>query len=217
MKTIDFIDNSKTQTPETQSFITPEMALKLLQKGNERFLNNQLLARQFDTQVAETATGQYPFAIVLSCIDSRVPTEIIFDQGIGDIFNACVAGNIVNSDILGSMEYACKFAGVKLVVVLGHTSCGAVKGACDSVKDGNLTGLLKKLEPAMQSVKTAPSEERNSGNIDFVNRVASRNTELTVENIHTNSPVLHELFEEGKIDIVSAMYDVATGRVEFLK
>ena len=217
MKTVDFIDNSKTQTPETQSFITPEMALTLLQKGNERFLKNELLERKFDTQVAETASGQYPFAVVLSCIDSRVPTEIIFDQGIGDIFNAGVAGNIVNGDILGSMEFACKFAGVKLVVVLGHTACGAVKGACDSVEAGNLTGLLKKIEPAMHSIKTEPNEERNSGNADFVNRVAARNAELTVENIHTNSPILHELFEEGKIDIVSAMYDVASGKVTFLK
>jgi len=217
MKKIDFIDNSKTQTPETQTKITPKVAVEMLQRGNERFLKNRLLERKLERQVAETAKGQYPFAIILSCIDSRVPTEIIFDQGIGDIFNVRVAGNFVNEDILGSMEFACKLAGVKLVVVMGHTSCGAVQGACEAVQLGNLTQLLEKLMPAVKATKTAPNEDRSSNNSDFVNRVALKNVELTIEDICAKSPVLYELNNQGKIDIVSAMYDVESGRVEFLK
>lgn len=217
MKKTDIIDNSKTQTPDTQSIITPKAALEILQKGNERFLQNKQLVRMYDQQVTETATGQYPFAVVLSCIDSRVPTEIVFDQGIGDIFNASVAGNFVNEDILGSMEFATKFAGVKLVVVMGHTSCGAVKGACDSVQAGNLTQLLNKIKPAVDATKTASNEDRSSNNLNFVNRVAVKNVELAIENIRTQSSILNEMYNQGKIDIVSAMYDVTTGKVEFLK
>ena len=217
MKKIEFIDNSKTQTPDTQSIITPKAAVDMLQKGNERFLNNKRLDRMFDRQVAETTKGQYPFAVILSCIDSRVPTEIVFDQGIGDIFNACVAGNFVNEDILGSMEFACKLAGAKLVVVLGHTSCGAVKGACDSAELGNLTQLVEKIRPAVDATKTVENEDRTSKNIEFVNRVAVKNVELTIEDIHTKSPVLDEMYNQGQIDIVPAMYDVASGKVEFLK
>jgi len=217
MNKIDIIDNSKTQTPDTQSIITPKIALELLQKGNERFLQNNLLVRSFDQQIAETSEGQHPFAVVLSCIDSRVATEIVFDQGIGDIFNVCVAGNFVNEDILGSMEFACKFAGVKLVVVMGHTACGAVKGACDSVKAGNLTQLLNKIIPAVEATKTDSTGDRSSKNLNFVNRVAEKNVELTIENIHTQSPILSEMYNQGKIDIVPAMYDVTTGKVEFLK
>lgn len=210
------VDNSKTQSPDTQSLITPDAAVDMLKKGNIRFLLNNQLERKYDQQIAETATGQYPFAVVLSCIDSRVPTEIVFDQGIGDIFNVCVAGNFVNEDILGSIEYACKFAGVKLVVVMGHTSCGAVKGACDSVQAGNLTQLLDKIMPAVDATETAANEDRNSKNLSFVNRVATKNVELTIENIHTQSHILSEMYKEGKIDIVSAMYDVASGKVDFL-
>lgn len=217
MKKTDIIDNSKTQTPDTQSIITPKAALEMLQKGNERFLQNKQLVRMYDQQVTETATGQYPFAVVLSCIDSRVPTEIVFDQGIGDIFNASVAGNFVNEDILGSMEFATKFAGVKLVVVMGHTSCGAVKGACDSVQAGNLTQLLNKIKPAVDATKTASNEDRSSNNLNFVNRVAVKNVELAIENIRTQSSILNEMYNQGKIDIVSAMYDVTTGKVEFFK
>ena len=217
MKKTDIIDNSKTQTPDTQSIITPKAALEILQKGNERFLQNKQLVRMYDQQVTETATGQYPFAVVLSCIDSRVPTEIVFDQGIGDIFNASVAGNFVNEDILGSMEFATKFAGVKLVVVMGHTSCGAVKGACDSVQAGNLTQLLNKIKPAVDATKTASNEDWSSNNLNFVNRVAVKNVELAIENIRTQSSILNEMYNQGKIDIVSAMYDVTTGKVEFFK
>lgn len=217
MKKIDIINNSQVQTKETQALVTPKMAVEMLQNGNERFLQRKPLDRNFEEQVAETAKGQYPFAVVLSCIDSRVPTEIIFDQGIGDIFNAGIAGNFVNGDILGSMEFACKLAGVKLVVVMGHTSCGAVKGACDSAELGNLTQMLEKIKPAVDSTVTAKNEDRSSKNLDFVNRVAQKNVELTIEDIHSKSPVLQEMYNQGQIDIVSAMYDVTSGKVEFLK
>ncbi len=192
------------------------MAIEMLRKGNERFLHNKLLTRKHDQQIAATAGGQHPFAIILSCIDSRIPTETIFDQGIGDIFNARIAGNFVNEDILGSMEFACRLAGVKLIVVMGHTSCGAVKGACDDAKLGNLTQLLDKIMPAVNSTKTASGEERNSNNSDFVNRVAERNVEMTTEDIVTKSPVLRDLYNQNEIDIVPAMYDVTTGKVYFL-
>lgn len=215
MVNTDHLDNSKTQTSDTQATITPQMALELLKQGNERFLNHKQLSREYDVQVSQTASGQYPFAVILSCIDSRVATEIVFDQGIGDVFNACIAGNFVNDDILGSMEFACKLAGVKLVLVLGHTACGAVKGACDSAELGNLTQLLHKLLPAVSETTTDPGEDRSSGNIDFVNRVAKKNVELTIENIHAQSPVLHEMSSGGSIAIVPAMYDVQTGKVDF--
>lgn len=211
------INNTEAQTSETQQLINPQMALEMLQNGNNRFVKNKPLPREFNNQITQTANGQFPFAIVLSCVDSRIPTEIVFDQGIGDIFNARVAGNIVSEDILGSMEFACKFAGAKLVVVMGHTSCGAVKGACDGVQAGNLTQLLEKITPAVEGVKTAPHEKRSSENSDFVDRVAVKNVELTVEDIREQSPILSEMLKAGEIDIVKAMYDVATGQVEFLK
>lgn len=211
------IDNAKAQTPDSQAAITSEMALELLKKGNERFLNGQQLERAYDKQIEATTKGQYPFAVVLSCIDSRVPTQIIFDQGIGDLFDACVAGNIVNEDILGSIEYACKFAGVKLIVVMGHTSCGAVKGACDDVNVGNLDPLLSKIKPAINDTETAADEARNSSNIAFVNRVAERNVEVSIENIKSRSAILNEMHEDGSIDIVKAMYDVGSGKVTFWK
>ena len=151
----------------------------------------------------------------MSCINSRVPTEIIFDQGIGDIFNARIAGNFVNKDILGSLEFACKLAGSKLIVVLGHTSCGAVKGACDHAELGNLTQMLEKIAPAVKTVQTGPGEERNSTNTDFVNRVAEQNVGLTIENIKKESPVLNEMLKKNEIAIVGAMYSVETGEVTF--
>ncbi len=166
-------------------------------------------------KVRATAEDQYPFAIVLSCIDSRIPTEILFDKGVGDIFNARIAGNFVNQDILGSMEFACAVAGSKLIVVMGHTSCGAVKGACDHVELGNLTAMLKNLEPAVEATPTSPGEERSSANLDFVNRVARTNVEMTLDRILKDSPVLNELFEKGQIGLAGAMYDVASGKVSF--
>lgn len=210
-------DNSKTLTRETQAEITPQIALEMLKQGNERFLNGEGLDRNFERQITKTSTGQYPYAIILSCIDSRIPTEIIFDQGIGDLFNARIAGNFVNEDILGSMEFACKLAGAKLIVVMGHTSCGAVKGACDHAKLGNLTQMLYKIMPAVDAVDTKKGEDRSSQNIDFVNQVAEKNVELTIENIHSKSKVLQDLYEAKEIDIIGAMYDVENGMVKFVE
>lgn len=206
----------KTQTKETQSEMTPQMSLTYLEEGNQRFLKSLRVDRNLLDQVKDTKGGQYPFAAVLSCIDSRVPVEIVFDQGIGDLFSARVAGNFVNEDILGSIEYACKVAGSKLVVVLGHTSCGAVKGACDDVKLGNITGLLSKIKPAVEAVKE-PKEEslRNSGNIEFVNNVSKQNVMLTIENMRNGSEVLKELEASGDIQIIGAMYHVDSGKIEF--
>ena len=206
-----------TQTAESQSQMTPEMALELLKEGNRRFLRGAPRERKLNQQVIETAYGQYPFASIIGCIDSRVPTSLIFDQGIGSIFSARVAGNIVNDDILGSLEFACKLAGAKLVVVLGHTSCGAVKGACDQAELGNLTALLSKINPAVLAV-TEPEnpEERTSKNATFVDAVALENVRLTVRNVRTYSNVLRSMEKEGAIKIIGAMYDVATGEVRFL-
>jgi len=205
-----------TQTKVTQDMITPEMALQFLKDGNNRFLQNKPFERDYNYQVVETAKGQFPFAVILSCIDSRIPTEIIFDKGIGDLFNARIAGNIVNEDILGSMEFACKLSGAKLILVLGHTACGAVKGACDNAELGNLTGLLKKLKPAVNDVSTSPDVDRSSKNADFVDDVALKNVELTIEQIKQQSPVLNEMLQKNEIDIAGAMYKVETGEVEFL-
>ncbi|MEM1319192.1 MAG: carbonic anhydrase family protein [Bacteroidota bacterium] len=204
-----------TQTAETQATITPTIAVELLRAGNSRFVNRNPVHRDLHAQVAQTTTGQFPYAAILSCIDSRIPTEIVFDQGIGDIFNARIAGNFVNEDILGSLEFACKLAGSKVIVVMGHTSCGAVKGACDHAKLGNLTQMLDKIAPAVKAVQTPNGTDRSSKNLDFVNQVAIKNVTLTIEDIKSKSPVLNDMYEYGEIDIVGAMYDVATGRVSF--
>lgn len=208
--------NQTTQTAESQASISPALAIDLLMEGNDRFMNNQRLYRDLHNQISDTSTGQYPFASIISCIDSRIPTEIIFDQGIGDIFNARIAGNFINEDILGSLEFACKLAKSKVIMVMGHTSCGAVKGACDHAKLGNLTQMLDKIMPAVNAVKTAPGEERNSSNIDFVNKVAVENVVRTIQNIKSQSPVLNEMLENGEIDIVGAMYDVKSGKVSLV-
>lgn len=205
-----------THTKESQAAVDPNMALELLKEGNQRFLNRSTVSRSYDKQIEMTSTGQYPFAAVVSCIDSRIPTEIIFDQGIGDIFNARIAGNFVNEDILGSLEFACKLAGSKLIVIMGHTSCGAVKGACDHAKLGNLTGMLEKITPAVEKVKTEEGEDRSSKNIDFVNKVAVQNVHLTIAKLKADSPVLNEMIEGGEIQVVGAMYDVTTGKVSFI-
>jgi Carbonic anhydrase len=206
-----------TQTSESQIQMTPAKALQLLKEGNERFLNGSLRERKLHQQVIETAYGQYPFASIIGCIDSRVPTSLVFDQGIGSLFSARVAGNVVNEDILGSLEFACKLAGARLVVVLGHTSCGAVKGACDQAELGNLTALLAKINPAVLAV-TEPEnpEERTSKNATFVDAVALENVKLTVQNIRIYSNVLRSMEKEGAIKIIGAMYNVATGEVSFL-
>lgn len=206
----------KAQTKESQSALSQQEILEILKEGNNRFVNNQSLNRYLQQQVEETSQGQFPYATVLSCIDSRVPVETVFDQGIGDLFSIRVAGNFVNDDILGSMEFACKLAGSKVIMVLGHTSCGAVKGACDNAELGHLTGLLEKIKPAVNAVKT-PAEEslRNSKNIDFVDEVAVMNVSLTIDEIRNRSKVLAEMEREGEILLVGAMYNVASGKVTF--
>ena len=207
----------KAHTKNTQAAITPNKAIELLKEGNQRFVARNMANRNLLDQVKDTASGQYPFATVLSCIDSRVSAELIFDQGVGDIFSARVAGNIVNEDLLGSIEFACKLAGTKVLVILGHTACGAVKGACDGAKLGNLTILLDKIMPAVNAV-SQPSDagQRNSKNIDFVNDVAVKNVHMTIENTRNMSPVLKEMEDNGEIKIVGAMYDINNGKVTFL-
>jgi len=206
----------KAHTQETQAAITPDVAINLLKDGNQRFQTNKEVERNLLEQVADTSTGQYPFATVLHCVDSRVSAELIFDQGIGDLFSIRIAGNFVNEDILGSMEFTCKLAGTKVIVVLGHTACGAVKGACDDAKLGNLTALISKLKPAVEAV-TEPTDKsfRNSRNIDFVNNVAEKNVYMTIDNIRIKSSVLQEMEENGDIKIVGAMYDIKDGSVTF--
>lgn len=208
----------KAHTRETQATMTPEKSLQFLKEGNQRFQNNLKANRNLLEQVNDTSEGQFPFATILSCIDSRVSAELVFDQGLGDIFSVRIAGNFVNEDILGSMEFACKLAGTKLIVVLGHTSCGAVKGACDDAKLGNLTTMLSKIKPAVEAVKEPTDKSlRNSKNQDFVDNVAQQNVLLTIEKIHQKSPVLSEMEENGEIKIVGAMYDINTGAVNFFE
>lgn len=206
----------KAHTKETQSTMTPDQSLKSLQEGNHRFQENKKANRNLLEQVKDTSAGQFPFATILSCIDSRVSSELIFDQGIGDIFSVRIAGNFVNSDILGSMEFACKLAGTSLIVVLGHTACGAVKGACDNAELGNLTGMLGKIKPAVEAV-AEPTDKalRNSSNIEFVNHVSTKNVELTIAKILAESEVLAEMQKEGSLKIVGAMYNIANGEVVF--
>lgn len=204
----------KAQTKESQDQMTAASALQELKDGNQRFVQKKQLSRDLMQQVSETSTGQFPFATVLSCIDSRVSSELIFDQGIGDIFSVRIAGNFVNEDILGSMEFASKLAGTKLVLVLGHTACGAVKGACDHARLGNLTALINKIEPAVDAVKEPADESmRNSSNIDFVNDVAEVNVKMTIDNIRAQSQVLKEMEDAGEIQILGGMYDINTGEV----
>jgi len=206
----------KAHTKETQATMTPEKALLFLKEGNKRFQNNLKANRNLLQQVNDTSEGQFPFAVILSCIDSRVSAELVFDQGLGDIFSVRIAGNFVNEDILGSIEYGCKVANSKLVVVLGHTSCGAIKGACDDVKLGNITKLISKIKPAVEDVKD-PSEptKRTSSNLNFVNEVSRVNVIKTIENMRNQSEVLSDMEQQGEIKIVGAMYNVENGAVEF--
>lgn len=200
-----------TMTKAVQASITPGSAIDILKAGNTRFVAGQALARNVKSHVTQTALGQYPFASVLGCIDSRVAPELVFDQSIGDLFVARVAGNTVNEDILGSLEYTAKVAGSRLIVVLGHTNCGAIKGACDDVKIGNLTALLDKLKPAVAATQT--SGERNSKNHKFVDDVTEMNVDLVIQAIREKSPILKDLEASGKIRIVGAIYDTASGKV----
>ena len=206
----------KAHTRETQATMTPQKSLDYLKEGNIRFQNNLKANRNLLEQVKDTSEGQFPFATILSCIDSRVSAELVFDQGLGDIFSVRIAGNFVNTDILGSMEFACKLAGTKLIVVLGHTACGAVKGACDDAKLGNLTSMLSKIKPAVESVvEPKDASLRNSSNPEFVDNVASKNVLIAIDNIMKDSPVLAEMANNGDIKIVGAMYDINTGAVDF--
>ena len=208
----------KVHTRETQSTMTPQKSLLYLKEGNQRFQNNLKANRNLLEQVNDTSDGQFPFATILSCIDSRVSAELVFDQGLGDIFSIRIAGNFVNEDILGSMEFACKLAGTKLIVVLGHTGCGAVKGACDDAKLGNLTNMLAKIKPAVEEV-TEPKDKnlRNSKNLDFVDSVAEKNVHLAIDNIRKLSPILKVMEDNNEIDIVGAMYNINTGEVAFFE
>ncbi|MBI5370518.1 MAG: carbonic anhydrase [Sphingobacteriales bacterium] len=206
----------RVHTKETQSSLTPRMVLEILKEGNNRFIGNLKAQRDLLGQVNATRDGQWPVATILSCIDSRTSAELIFDQGLGDIFSVRIAGNIVNTDILGSMEFACKIAGSKLIVVLGHTKCGAVKGACDHVEMGNLTELLSKLQPAVYEEKeTLEAEQRHSGNPVFVENVASINVRRSVRNIIERSYIIEQMVESGEIGVLGAMYNIDTGKVDF--
>ena len=205
---------NKTFTQELQKNLSPESAVELLKQGNKRFVSNVRLDRDYAKQVSETGGGQFPFACILGCIDSRVPAELAFDLGVGDIFNVRIAGNFVNNDILGSMEFACKVAGSKLIVVLGHTECGAIKGACDSAKLGNLTGMLENFDAVIDSIEI--EGERSSGNKALVEKVTHENVHHTISKIKADSPVLNEMISNNEIAIVGAIYDVKTGIVNFL-
>jgi len=208
----------KAHTRETQATMTPQKSLQYLKEGNQRFQNNLKANRNLLEQVNDTSDGQFPFATILSCIDSRVSAELVFDQGLGDIFSVRIAGNFVNEDILGSMEFACKLAGTKLIVVLGHTSCGAVKGACDDAKMGNLTKLIEKITPAVNAVAEPKDLSlRNSSNLEFVDTVAEKNVQLTIDRIHKESPILSEMEKSGEILIIGAMYDINNGEVTFFE
>jgi carbonic anhydrase len=206
-------------TAEKQKALKPEEVLTDLMAGNKRFVEGATTNhKNAKAEVEATAKGQYPQAVILSCLDSRVPVELVFDQNIGDVFVARVAGNIENVDILGSMEFATKAAGAKLIMVLGHEACGAVKGACDHVEMGNLTALLEKIQPAVEAVaKDFPEDQRNSKNKDFVEAVIKKNVEITLADIRKDSPILAEMEKKGDIKLVGGIYNLHTGAVELLK
>lgn len=201
-------------TEEEQNALTPDMVIESLKKGNERFMNNDLTARDHSEQVRKSTNAQFPKAIILSCVDSRVPVEDVFDRGIGDIFVARVAGNFVNEDILGSMEFATKVSGSKIVLVMGHEHCGAVKAAIDDVKLGNITPMLQKIKPAVNM--TELDGEKSSKNAEYVHAVCENNVQYTIDQIRTRSPIMKEMEDNGEIKIIGAIYDMDTGKVTFL-
>ena len=204
----------KTLTKEMQENITPKIAYDLLVEGNKRFINNLKANRNLLQQANETSDGQHPFAVILSCIDSRTSAEIIFDQGLGDIFSIRIAGNIINEDILGSMEFACKVVGTKIIVVLGHSKCGAVMGACDHVEMGNLTSLLSKIRPAIDD-ETSVDTDRNSKNSDFIEKVTVINVKRVMKEIVERSPIIKELLEDKQINLIGGYHDLQSGKVCF--
>ena len=201
-------------TQAEQAALTPAQALDRLRDGNARFVAGTPLVRHLPDEVLATAHGQYPFAVILSCLDSRQSADTVFDQGIGDLFSARVAGNVLNDDILGSLEFACKVAGAKLIAVVGHSNCGAIKGAVDDVQLGNLTGLLAKIKPAIDAVPD-DGKPRTSKNYAFVDQVSAANVRLVVQQIRDRSPVLREMLDQGQIALVGGMYDLETGKVQF--
>ncbi|MBN2610291.1 MAG: carbonic anhydrase [Bacteroidales bacterium] len=201
-------------TKKSQEKISPEIALSYLKEGNQRFINNLKLHRDLLQQVNLTSAGQYPFAVILSCIDSRTSAELIFDQGLGDIFSIRIAGNILNDDILGSMEYACRTANSKLIVVLGHTRCSAIISACNNLELGHFTGLLSKLKQAIENEKET-QYNRNGSNMEFVNNVTCNNIKLTIKQIRQRSPILLEMEKNKNIKIIGGLYNVETGEVRF--
>ena len=203
----------KAQTQYTRDNLTPRKAHKILLDGNNRFIQNLKADRNLQEQVLETSEGQFPFAVILSCIDSRVPVELVFDQGIGDVFSARVAGNIINEDVLGSIEYSCKVAGAKIVVVMGHTKCGAVTAACNNIKIGNITSLMHKIKPAVDIIKL----ETEKINFEFIEKVALKNVQLSIDRILEESPILSEMQKNREIEIIGAMYDVTNGKVNFFE
>jgi carbonic anhydrase len=205
-----------TLSKEAQKNITPDLAIQLLKEGNERFINNLKTNRNLLQQVNETSDGQHPFAVILSCIDSRTSSELIFDQGLGDIFSVRIAGNILNEDILGSMEFATKVVGVKLIVVLGHTKCGAIVGACNHVEMGNLTTLLNKVQPAIYK-EDKTTDNRTGSNPVFVKNVTEINVRLTMERIRRESPIIADMEKNGEIKIIGGIYQVENGKVDFFE
>jgi carbonic anhydrase len=205
-----------THSKETQSSLTPELAFQILKEGNERFVKNLKANRNLLQQVNETKEGQFPFATILSCMDSRTSAELIFDQGLGDIFSIRIAGNILNEDIIGSMEFGTKVVGTKIILVLGHTKCGAIVGACNGVEMGSLTGLLHKVQPAID-VEASVQENRNGSNVEFVNKVTLNHVQLTMKAIPEKSEIIRTLVQEGKLRIVGGVYNVESGVVDFFE
>jgi carbonic anhydrase len=201
-------------TKETQDKVTPQKALEYLKEGNLRFLNNLRADRNLLKQVNQTSEGQFPFAAILSCIDSRTSAELIFDQGLGDIFSIRIAGNVLNDDILGSMEYACSMANSKIIIVLGHTKCGAIISACDDIRSDHFTGLISKIKPAIDR-ETVTDDNRNGSNFDFVNRVSVHNVNHVICQIRQQSQILHDMEQQEKILITGALYNIDTGAVDF--
>lgn len=204
----------KTQSQETQKNLTPELAYTILKEGNNRFVNNLKANRNLLEQVNETSAGQFPFATILSCMDSRTSAELIFDQGLGDIFSIRVAGNVLNDDVLGSMEFGTKVVGTKIILVLGHTKCGAVVGACDHVELGKLTQLLNKIKPAIEK-EVETDTNRSGSNDQFVERVTINNIKMVMEQRRAESPIIAELEDQGQLKIVGGLYDVKSGEVTF--
>ena len=213
-QTDGLVENVLTQ--EEQASLTPARVIDLLKEGNKRFVNGEVTLRNHKEQIRRAAANQFPKAIVLSCVDSRVPVEDVFDRGIGDMFVARVAGNFVNTDILGSMEFACKVSGAKLILVLGHEYCGAVKGAIDAVELGNITAMLEKIKPAVNSFLDY-EREKASSNAEFVHMVAEKNVQLNIARIRQESPILQAMEAAGEIKIVGGMYDMETGQVNFME